>query len=226
MHFKVAMSCHVMPWHVKSSHVLSCHVMSCHVMSYHVMSYHVMLCHVMSFHVMSCHVKWCCAKSCHVVSCHVKWCCAKSCHVVSCHVMSYPVVLNRVISCHISGGSKTYQLYHYTLVKLRKQFLNDNLLLIYYNKIYNRSKLCRPNTKNGWTKKIDGPMNWVGQTMNWVGQCPAGPPIESPLCHVLSHLLFCHALSCLPSLSFCICHIMSYYVMSLSYHVISCHVIL
>ena len=35
--------------------------------------------------------------------------------------------------------------------------------------------------KSEWVKKLDGPINWVGQTLNWEGQCPASPPVAPPL---------------------------------------------
>ena len=36
-------------------------------------------------------------------------------------------------------------------------------------------------TKKLVGKKLDGLINWVGQTLNRVGQCPAGPSIALPL---------------------------------------------
>ena len=34
--------------------------------------------------------------------------------------------------------------------------------------------------KSELAKKLDRPINWVGQTLSWMGQCPAGPPAAPP----------------------------------------------
>ena len=76
--------------------------------------------------------------------------------------------MNSIIPCNIS----------YTAIQTRNNYYSNKEI----NNIFlNHKKLVGQTQKSGWAKKLDGPINCVGQTLNWMGQCPAGPPIASPL---------------------------------------------
>ena len=70
----------------------------------------------------------------------------------------------------------------YIIVKLRAQLLNDKLLLIYCNKIYNRSKLGGPK------KKFVGQKTWRANKLAGPNTKPGGPVPGRPTCSAVTEL--------------------------------------
>ena len=76
--------------------------------------------------------------------------------------------MNSIIHCNTS----------YTAIQTRNNYYSTIETIIIF---LDHKKTGGLNTKSGWAKKLDGSINWVGQTLNWMGQCPAGQPIAPPL---------------------------------------------
>ena len=76
--------------------------------------------------------------------------------------------MNSIIHCNTS----------YTAIQTRNNYYSTIETI---NIFLDHKKTGGLNTKKWVAKKLDGSINWLGQTLNWMGQCPAGQPIAPPL---------------------------------------------